>query len=106
MGRLRPRICRDKEEGWVDERALCLSSFGYHPSASPNPDESCCNEDKHKAPTLPRIHPLSLHENGAQLSLQIKILLKLRSHNNRQIHACRVVAAHQTGYFRFADQRG
>ena|SRR5258706_7642371 len=29
-----------------------------------NPNESCCDEDRHKAPTLPFIHPLSLQDGG------------------------------------------
>jgi hypothetical protein len=47
--------CRDKGRGGVDEGALCLSSLGYDPFASQNPDESHCHEDKHKAPTLPHL---------------------------------------------------
>jgi len=46
----------------VDAGALCLSSVGDDPLASQNPDESCCHQDKHKAPTPPRIHPLSLQD--------------------------------------------
>jgi hypothetical protein len=44
--------------------ALCLSSLGYDHCASRNPDASCCHEDKHKAPTRPRVHPLSLQDGG------------------------------------------
>jgi len=42
--------------------ALCLSSVGYDPRASPTPDESSGQQDKHKAPSHPRIHPLSLQD--------------------------------------------
>ena len=57
-------FCRDKGRGWVDEGALCLSSSECDPSASRNPDESHCHEDKHKAPTHLRVHPLSLQDGG------------------------------------------
>ena len=39
----------------MDERALCLSSFGYDQPASRNPNESSCDEDRHKAPTLQHV---------------------------------------------------
>src|SRR3984893_9079943 len=52
--------CRDKGWGGVDEGALCLSSSGYDPFALRNPDESRSHKDKHKAPTHPHVHPLSL----------------------------------------------
>jgi len=42
--------------------ALRLSSGGYDPRASPPPDESSGLQDKHKAPSHPRIHPLSLQD--------------------------------------------
>jgi hypothetical protein len=57
-------FCRDKGWGRVDEGALCLSSSGYDPSASRNPTESSCHQDKHKAPTHPRLRPLSLQDAG------------------------------------------
>ena len=44
----------------MDEGALCLSSMGYDHGVLRNPDESNCDEDKHKAPTHPLIRPLSL----------------------------------------------
>jgi hypothetical protein len=52
--------CRDKGWGGVDEGALCLSSSGYDPLALRNPDESRSHKDKHKSPTHPHVHPLSL----------------------------------------------
>src|SRR5712691_5551376 len=61
-----PRILQRQGRGWVDERALCLSSsnarnsLGHHQ----NPEESPCHEDKHKAPSRPRIRPLSLQDAG------------------------------------------
>jgi len=36
--------------------------------ASWNPDESYSNEDKHKAPTLLHIRPLSLQDGGGRFS--------------------------------------
>src|SRR5216683_5965910 len=42
--------------------ALCLSSLGCDHLASRNPTGSRCHEDKHKAPTLPHIRPLSLQD--------------------------------------------
>ena len=32
--------------------------------ASPNPDHSSCHQDKHQAPTLLHVHPLSLQDGG------------------------------------------
>src|SRR5579859_3713282 len=53
--------CRDRGRGGVDVGALCLSSCGCYLFASGNLDESGGpDEDRHKAPTLPRIHSLSL----------------------------------------------
>jgi len=59
-------FCRDKGLGGVDEGALCLSSLGCDLFASRNPDESCCYEDKHKAPTRLRVRPLSLQDAGGR----------------------------------------
>ncbi len=59
-----PPSCRDKGRMWGWVGALCLSSLGDDQRGSRNPDETCCHEDKHKAPTLPRILPLSLQEAG------------------------------------------
>jgi hypothetical protein len=53
----------------VDEGALCLSSLGYDPFASRNPDETSYDEDKHKAHTLPCIHPLSLQDESRRFLL-------------------------------------
>src|SRR5581483_8364227 len=65
-GRLRPASCRDK--GWMRRRvgALCLSSSEYDHSWEYHqiPEASRCHKDKHKAPTLLRIHPLSLQDGG------------------------------------------
>src|SRR5450759_3659057 len=57
---------RHKGWGWVDEWALCLSSFGVcnPPGYQKTPMESRCREDKQKAPTRPRIRPLSLQDGG------------------------------------------
>jgi len=58
--------CRDKGWGSADEGALCLSWWEGDPSASRNPGESSRNEDKHKAPALPHIRPLSLQDGGGR----------------------------------------
>gem|GEM_PF-563898 len=53
--------CRDKGMRGVDAGALCLSGEGRSGNARHGtPTESRRKEDKHKAPTLPNIHPLSL----------------------------------------------
>src|SRR5579863_247775 len=56
--------CRDRGRRGVDAGASCLSSLGYDPLASLDLTESCGEKDKHKAPTLPHIHPLSLQIRG------------------------------------------
>src|SRR5216683_7851190 len=56
--------CRDKGRSGVDEGALCLSWWGCDRLASRNPDHSSCQQDKHKAPTLLHVHPLSLQDAG------------------------------------------
>jgi hypothetical protein len=48
----------------VDAGALCLSALQAEPFASPEPDASWDEADKHKAPTHPLIHPLSLLHEG------------------------------------------
>src|SRR5713101_2787314 len=57
-----PASCRDKGRGGVDEGALCLSWLGCDLGALRNPKGSRCHQDKHKAPTLPHIRPLSLQD--------------------------------------------
>ena len=52
--------CRDRGRGGADAGALCLSSWGCDPHAPHIPDESSVHQDKHKAPSHPFIHPLSL----------------------------------------------
>ena len=52
----------------MDEGALCLSSCRYDPLASETTYESRGNEDRHKAPSLPRIRPLSLQNRGPLVS--------------------------------------
>src|SRR5258708_34286702 len=44
--------------------ALCLSWWGGDRLASRNPDHSSGHQDKHKAPTLLHVHPLSLQDGG------------------------------------------
>jgi len=50
----------------VDVGALCLSSSGsrHLVGSEQNPTEASCDQDKHKAPSLPRIHPLSLQDGS------------------------------------------
>src|SRR5690348_6924788 len=77
----RPRFCRDRGKGWADAGALCLSlvrrrAVGFT-HMSDNPDKSGGNEDRHKAPTLPPIHPLSL-QTGSDVSYHSPVrLLKI-----------------------------
>ena len=59
--------CRDRGRGGADVGALCLSSSGCNPHASQTPDESSGQQDRHKAPTHPLIHPLSLQERGRHI---------------------------------------
>jgi len=51
----------------VDEGALCLSSSECDHLASRNPNESKSDQDKHKAPTLPHIRPLSLQDGDTRI---------------------------------------
>src|SRR5260221_6728831 len=63
-GKVRPASCRDKGRSGVDEGAWCLSWWGGDRLASPNPDHSSCQQDKHQAPTRLHVHPLSLQDGG------------------------------------------
>ncbi len=56
--------CRDRGKGRVDEGALCLSSSPPDSLVSGNPRKSDGEQDRHKAPTHPPIHPLSLQDEG------------------------------------------
>ena len=58
----RPASCRDKGWGGVDEGALCLSWWRVpHLAGDPQYLTAAWGEqDKHKAPTHPHVHPLSL----------------------------------------------
>ncbi len=63
-----PTSCRDNGRCGTDEGALCLSGVGvtgqgYHET----PTESQPEEDKHQAPTLPHIDPLSLQSGDLHL---------------------------------------
>jgi hypothetical protein len=70
---IRPPSCRDSGWGGVDVGALCLSSWKrdsvglydirvevFPQVPHKTPTESLPGEDKHKAPALPRVRPLSL----------------------------------------------
>ena len=61
------KSCRDRGKGWVDEGALCLSSLRADPLAARESNESCGEEDKHKAPSRPNICPLSLQDGGGYI---------------------------------------
>src|SRR5690348_11105836 len=63
-----PTSCRDREKGGADAGALCLSSSGCDSSVSHKPAESDGEEDRHKAPTHPHIHPLSLQNRGRNIT--------------------------------------
>ena len=67
MGTLAALVsCRDNGRGRADEGALCLSSLGFDDPLGHHvtPTELRCHEDKHKAPTHPHIHPLSLQDEA------------------------------------------
>ena len=49
---------------WMGGGLVPVLRAGCDPSASRIPIESCCDEDRHKAPTRPLIHPLSLQDEG------------------------------------------
>jgi len=52
----------------VDEGAWCLSSLGFADPLGHHGTltESRCHQDKHQAPTLPHIHPLSLQDRSGR----------------------------------------
>jgi hypothetical protein len=77
LGNVALPSCRDNGRGGVDVGALCLSSSGGQHCASRNPNESRCHEDKHKAPTLLRIRPLSLQDGGGR-SWAIIVFIRVR----------------------------
>src|SRR6266446_8560041 len=66
-GNVCPASCRDKGRGGVDEGAWCLSWLGYDHLASRNPNAWKSHHDKHQAPTLPHIRPLSLQDGDPRL---------------------------------------
>jgi len=55
----------------VDVGALCLSSWQADSVGFREAEESYPDEDKHKAPTSTRPHPLSLQDGDALLLLQV-----------------------------------
>src|SRR6266446_8294896 len=57
-----PGSCRDKGRGGVDEGAWCLSWLGGDLGAPRSPHWLALPPDKHQAPTLPHIRPLSLQD--------------------------------------------
>src|SRR5579859_220446 len=58
------RFCRDGGKGGVGEGALCLSSSQHDSAWFRNTGESHPHEDRHRAPSHPNIHPLSLQDGG------------------------------------------
>src|SRR5229473_7409494 len=76
-GKVRPASCRDKGRSGVDEGALCLSWWGGDRLASRNPDHSSCHEDKHKAPTLLHVHPLSLQDAGRHSPIRLSKIIRV-----------------------------
>jgi len=67
------RCAQDDKTGFGRENSsgagvLCLSASGYDPCISWNPNESYCDEDKHKAPAHPHIRPLSLQDGAARIA--------------------------------------
>jgi len=58
-----------------DEGALCLSGAGrLAPAPHAMPTEAHSHQDKHKAPTQPRIHPLSLQDTRPHPSLPCSVV--------------------------------
>ncbi len=69
--------CRDNGMMGGDDGALCLSGEGWSGNAChETPTETHCHEDKHKAPTLPHIHPLSL-QSARKASVSKQMLASL-----------------------------
>src|SRR5215472_17322365 len=58
-------FCRVRGWGWVDVGVLCLSWWPYDSPDYPRHEHP--NEDRHKAPSLPLIHPLSLQDGEHRL---------------------------------------
>src|SRR5581483_119421 len=71
----------------ADAGALCLSaSSSRNPAAHHQiPEESCCHEDKHKAPTQPHIRPLSL-QNWSEHSISLPHLVSKKYANSATGH--------------------
>jgi len=69
--------CRDKGLGGVDDGALCLSSWGCDRVASRNLDRSSGHQDKHKAPTLLHVHPLSLQDAGRHSPIRLSKIIRV-----------------------------
>jgi len=59
--------------GRVGTLAVALVQFTLFGKTSYNPDESYCDEDRHKAPAQPHIHPLSLQGGGTSFPFIGKI---------------------------------
>src|SRR5260370_20091061 len=70
-GKVRPASCRDKGRSGGDEGALCLSSWPDEWSGLREATRSHPHQDKHKAPTLLHIHPLSLQDTGRRQTFPI-----------------------------------
>ncbi len=69
----------------MDEGALCLSSWGWERLDSRNPDHSSCQQDKHEAPTLLRVHPLSLQDAGdASVPMGVMTLFDWQNSSGRR----------------------
>ena len=62
-----------------------MSWWEGDPLASRNPNQSQCHEDKHKAPTLLHIRPLSLQDGGDSLPLHYPLRLEKFIRTNADI---------------------
>ncbi len=58
----------------MDAGAWCLSWVQGDPLASPDPDASCGQQDKHKAPAHPHVRPLSLQQERWGLDCRMWLL--------------------------------
>src|SRR5216684_1678679 len=71
-GKVRPASCMHPVGtrggvGWMRGPGACPGGDETGRLASGNPDHSSCHQDKHQAPTLPHIRPLSLQDGGGRL---------------------------------------
>jgi hypothetical protein len=84
--------------------ALCLSSSECDHHASRNAGESHCHEDKHKAPTHPCIHPLSLQDArdaGVRIRSSKFIRTKVSVSSDSPIRLAKFIRATVSSHYHF-----